>query len=332
MKWILKVGSNYMQNDGTWTTTPTINQFFIDEDDVAKFVDFRIESFLPEGVTAPITEDYDLKIYPVSAWEYDYTYSNQTNLINGLKALTSANYIDGSRLTARSLSGGTAYYNYYSLRQDLDRPANDGKRIIRLTDSSEKYWELIATWTEQLAAGVGILSGRTSTVFKDIKFITLPNGEEAPSEYKLIETVSAGRNNKNLDIELFHFDLPNAVNNDENLYLNYTRKSDGTPTELWTRLGGVSEKLRQQHLVDRLYELYKRPRYQMNANFYSDAEITPLSVLYDASESNRVFALNGIEINYATGIHQGEVLEIFASDTPTLGEYNDDYDNDNEFS
>lgn len=348
MKWMLKVGSSYLQHDGSWDTTQTINQFWIEQSDVNKFTDFSIDGNFPPGITEATEETYELRLYPVSAWEYDSmvnlsagvdilsfsgsaTATNRTNLINTLKTAESDVYSNGSRIIARYNENGSDYwyYCYYECQFDAS-PSNNGIDRIVFTDDTIKYWDLKYTWYEDIS-GAGD-QGRTRTDIKDIEFHTLPNGVEAPKDYPLITKTNGAVNNKDLNVSLFHFDLPDTVNNDENIYLNYTRLSDGTPTTVWSRGGGVLEKTRQEHLADRLFSLYKQPRYQMNVSFYSDMELSMLNHLYVSDDNGRIFILNGIEVNPKTGLHSGEILEIYNTGQPVVGEFNNDFDTDNEYA
>lgn len=155
---------------------------------------------------------------------------------------------------------------------------------------------------------------------------------EAPDDYELVTRTNGPANNRDLDITLFHFDLPDTINNDENIYLNYTRLSDGSPTTVWSRGSGVLDKTRQEHLADRLFSLYKQTRYQMNATFYSDVEVSILNHLYVQDDNGRIFIPNGIEVNPKTGLHSGEILEIYNTGQPVVGEFNNDFDTYNEFA
>jgi hypothetical protein len=331
MKWQFKLGSNYLQVDGTWTTTPTINQFFIEKDQVNKFIDFEIGGVFPIGVTESEVQDYEFKLYAVSAWEYDTEYTDKATMIAAMKTLADSGvYTSGSRRIVRVPSGIYYYYYYYEYRID-EEAANDGIYSIKATTGADRYWYLIGSWWEQVASGAGILTGNTDTIFKDLKLETFPSGDDPPQNFELISKINTVRNAKNLDIDLFHFDLQNSINNEENIYLNYIRLSDGTPTTLWSRLSGT-EKTIQENMRDRLYELYKTPRYKMNAKFYSDVEISILNHLYDAGDDGRIFLLNGIEINPKKGLHSGEILEIYQDNTAIAGQFNDDFDIDNEFA
>lgn len=335
MKWQFKIGDNYLQVNGEWTTTPIINQFFIERSDVGKFVNFNIDADMPPNVTEATVENYEFKLYPVSAWEYDALYADKAAMIADMKNEADETYwYSGSRrITAHAGTGNFRYYYYYEFVVAENEGVNDGAKLIKATTSNDRFWELKGTWYEELVSGqdtVGLLAGRTTTIFKNLKLETFPNGEEPPEDFNLVSKINNKRNARNIDIDLFHFDLPNTITNEENIYLNYTRLSDGSPTQLWTRLG-VGSQSRQEHLRDRLYELYSTPRYKFNGKFYSDSEISILKVLYDPNDDGRLYLLNGIEINPKSGEHSGEILEIFNDNTLTAGQFNDDFDTDNEF-
>jgi len=64
----------------------------------------------------------------------------------------------------------------------------------------------------------------------------------------------------------------------------------------------------------------------MSAKFYTDVEVSILNHLYSASDAGRIFILNGIEINPKTGLHSGEILEIYQDNTPIASAFDSGFD------
>lgn len=333
MKWSLKVGSYYLTTSGEWTLTETINQFFIDQKAInnADFTSFKIQNnFRDTASSNQTTEQYELKIYPVSAWDYDLQAASKAAAQTALQAVSTTSLNAGTRRILRFTDSGIYYFHYYELRNILGGATSSDLKEVKPDDSTVKLWVLVSSWGKSTSLDSETEVYQANNIIKNFEFTTLPFGQDPPAQFGVTELVSY-ENNLSLNVELDSFDLTNDVSNDENLYINYTRRSDGTPTTVWDRLGGVALKSRQQHLLDRLYELYKRPRLKINATFYSDVEINALKTLYVADDDARVYGLTGITINPKTGVHSGELVEIFSSDTPTKGDFNNDFDTDNDF-
>ena len=334
MKWALKVGSYYLLADGTWSLTEGENQFFIIQEDIINgtFVEFVLEPTFRDTLNStPITDDYELKIFPISIWEYDIESTDQSDALSDMEALSVASLEPGTRRILRYTNSGQWYYNYFELRAVLDATASKSNLTeIKPTSSTIRRWFLVSSWSRPNDYDSDNVLQSTMNI-KDFKIETLPGGEKPPTEFGEMSIISYD-NNLSLDISLENFDLTSDVNNDKNIYMNYTRLSNGNPTTVWNRTTGVALKARQSHLLDRLYELYKTPRYKINSSFYCDLELSLLNHLYDFDDDGRIFALTGGEINPKTGQHSGEILEIYQDNTPTRGEFDTSFDIDNEYA
>jgi hypothetical protein len=337
LKWKFKLGSDYLQSNGEWTTDDVVNQFFFDDINSGGFKKFTIDVKMPNTATQLTSADYDFRIYPATVWEYDISAANQAAAVTAIEAVTTVNLPPGSRRVVRFIDGGDYAYFYYELntgQRDYTDASKANMTEIRPSDYASgspigRRWISLGSWSD--SATPSFSTYRSKNIIKDVVLKTLPNGQEAPDQFGETNVISEN-NTIDLTIDLFHFDLSNQVNNDENIYSNYTRLSDDSPTGLWDRLGGTQLKTRQSHLKDRVFELYKTPRYKMSVGFYSDLEISILTHLYDADDDGRIFILKGVEINPKQGIHSGEIEEIFNSGTPVVGSFNNDFDTDNEFA
>ena len=335
-KWKLKLGTNYLQSDGTWDTTDTVNQYFINESDInnGSFNKFSIEAQMPDDATPEQTDDYEFLLYPPSGGEYDISSTDITDAKDDLEEVTTTTLENGTRRIVRFTQGTDYVYYYFELQTTVGDAAVAATKadLVEVrpddyTTSISKRWYKKGGWGNAIADESPF---RGKTIIKNINIKTFPSGEEAPDEFGSSFVIS-DENTLELDVNLDTFDLTNDVVNDENIYINHTRKSDGSPTTVWVKDGGIEEKVRQEHLKDRLFQLYKTPRYKMGISLYSDVEVNLTKSFYVAEDFERVFILNGIEINPKTGQHTGEMLELFSSETQSSGDFNNDYDTDNDY-
>ena len=334
MRWQFKLGSYYLTQTGDWSLTATTNQYFISQEDInnGNFSKFNISGgFRDTLASTTYTDTYELKIYPVSAWDYDLEASTKALAITALEAVSTTSLEAGARRILRYTNSGIYYFNYYELRNILGGSTNSTTmEQIKPGDTTAKMWVLVSAWGKSTSLDSETQVFQANNIIKNFKFVTFPLGLEPPTKFGEAGVVNY-ENNLSLQVELDSFDLTNDVTNDEALYVNYTRRSDGTPTTIWDRLGGVTLKSRQSHLLDRLYELYRTPRLKISASFYSDLEVSALNTLYVTEDDARIFALSGVTINPKSGVHSGELIEISSSETPTRGDFNNDYDTDNDY-
>jgi hypothetical protein len=102
----------------------------------------------------------------------------------------------------------------------------------------------------------------------DVSVDSLPNGQPPPEE-DLISLPISKYINENLEVELYNFDLPD-ITNGKNMYNNYFRLSNGTPTSAWTR-SGISESLTlQEILLKVLGANHSAPTFRLTGSFINE--------------------------------------------------------------
>lgn len=277
---MLKVGTNYLQPDRTWDTTEAIYRSY-------PSVSNSLQTF-ELSVPAPETDEIvdstiQVRIYFYAAAFFDY----------GLPPL-STNPVDGTDGLAGLATLVTDGINH-DYRIDLRREYT----IFALTFVYREFYEIIAgpqstDWEAGfIRAGdydgttnprvfrrikqVNIKSDESNTRLRgiDLKFYidnvaldALINGQPPPTEDKISLSISKYIN-EDLPIELYNFDLPDIVNG-KNMYNNYFRLSDDTPTSKWAR-SGIDESLPlQKILLKVLGANHSAPTFKLTGTFVNE--------------------------------------------------------------
>ncbi|MGH1436603.1 MAG: hypothetical protein ACRBG0_19325 [Lewinella sp.] len=325
LKWSLKVGTKYVDTSGVWRTTAVENQFLMDQLGNAETIEYEF----PLYGASNSEYSYELTLYAGSIYESDLQNASASGLITDIEALTTTSLNLGARLIGRvgTVDNGDKDFHYYELRYDTDTGSSDIKNI-KPTDhhasTNSKRWERVGQWSYDYGAYStdSLYGAYTKTLITAPEFSILPNGQEPPKEE--VFTYVANKNNKvDLDIDLFHFDLSGVIHSDQFIYNNFLRLADGSETNAWEYNSGGEAKI-QEHLGKYLAKKYGVARQRISGNFYSDAEITPLSVLYDTGDDNRVMMLSSIDMNYKEMDFQGECVEISSDDTPEYFDFDQD--------
>lgn len=325
LRWSLKLGDEYLTTKGEWQSEDPLNQFFVtsfNED-----VDFRQEIDLPDGNAA--TDAATLKIFPINFYDADIISSFSTfeqelidvetvNLDLGARRVIYYNdktgYPNGDFLVYYKLSraGVINTENDSVTPSDYDAVTNDHK------------WEWITEHytvaVQDRTVGASSRPVYSNTSFKSINLNFLPNSEEIPEEvitYNTNDILNKVDYNKEINL----FDLTNSFNNDAKIFLNYNKLSNGDPTSVWNESGSTLTKTLQDHLVDWLQRLTKKARMIISGTFFTDVEFTPINVLNDPSDSNRVFYPNGISSDVKRRQYNGEVIEIGSDNVPESSQY-----------
>lgn len=318
LKWMLKVGTKYVDAGGQWTTTETFNEFFI----TTFNNESSIEIPVPFDDVATSTLNYRLRVYIPSIYDYNVSGASSTLMLNTLKAIPTITTTGGARRIVRVDDGVSNYlYYFYELRSFVttlllaDIVADEPSVILPndyVESTNPKYWQLVTT--REYARSI---SGPVSRhEFIEINLGQLPGGLEARDTLDVRNSLNVF-NKIDYIQEINLFDETDNINNAKNIYSNITSFTDGTSTGSWTELNGTVVKKIQEHLLSFLTSILKIPRKKVNGSIYTDLEITPLSLLLDTGDSNRLFDMAGVSFNYFRNIHKGEIIEIGSDDTST---------------
>jgi len=242
LKWSFSLDGKYLTNGGNWSDAEVINEYYLESEGEQKF---EIESNYRDVATTSGT--YNLKIWIPTIYESNISNTTFASLISSLKGIQTTTLVDGTRRIARYgaytltgsdaiayTSGYTLYF--YELRfydPETTVPTSNDYSVVQPTDydgtSNNVKWELVK------AVPINTLNVKPiSFDFSDIKLEHLPNGN-SPLEENTISKINNINNKLELDYELNLYDLDDKITNDENIYVNYLKKSDSTSTQSWTK-------------------------------------------------------------------------------------------------
>jgi hypothetical protein len=192
------------------------------------------------------------------------------------------------------------------------------------TTTNTRIWVLVSTWDSPKTVS-GVVVNQTKTKYKEINIEFLPDGVEV-SDSETIEEIGSPSNNVRLPWSLNHHDLSQEINNGEKLFLSYLKLSDGTPTSNWTIVGETVSLSIQNQLIKWITRLIKRTRAIISGNFRVDGlEFTPLNVLYDPGDTDRLYLPTGVNSNFKEQEYSGELVEIGSGDQVSTSSYSNGF-------
>jgi len=313
MKWVVKLGSNYLTTQGEWVASDPENEWWLDEFEGDKL--FEKEFNLPDGNVA--SDTLQIKVYPISIGEHNIEATDGSDMIAKLKAEPTTDLRIGARRIVTIFESFEDVFYYYELSGSA--ADDDGVEVINPTDytaSAVRVWKLVTTYGRK-----NTLQVYSSTALEYIGLDFLPKGGDIP------ESIVTHNTNNDLNKIDYHksinlFDLDNTINNDEKIFLNYTRLQNGTPTTVWHEAGAATlTKPLQDWLVQWIQRLTKKTRMIVSGTFFCDTEFTPINILNDPDDQNRLFYPNGISSSVKSRQYSGEVIEIGSDDTPTSSQF-----------
>lgn len=275
LRFVVKIGSNYLQPDRSWDTTEAIYRSYPSISNSLQTFELTVPA--PE-TSVVVDTTIQIRIYFYASEFFDYGLPTKTDDpddgTDGLSALQALPTVDidyDYRLDLyRKLTIGVyqSYNrNFYELR--INDVAGDGDVEAGDFDSSTnpKIWHRLKQ--------VQVLSDGNRLRGLDVKFYidnvavdALINGQPPPEEDKISLSISKYIN-ENLEIELYNFDLPD-ITNGKNMYNNYFRLSDGTPTSKWAR-SGIDESLPiQKILLKILGANHSAPTFRVTGTFVNE--------------------------------------------------------------
>lgn len=145
-------------------------------------------------------------------------------------------------------------------------------------------------------------------VITQIKLVYKPNGIEAPKE----EDLTLNNNllyKENLEVDLKLGDLPDTpIDNGVNIYKNFSRLYNGTPTQQWARSGISENTTRQKILLKSIGAQYKVPTFRITGPVLNKVDFKFRNTLqivtpaYSFSYANTEFNLPGGWANTGSGV------------------------------
>ena len=107
---------------------------------------------------------------------------------------------------------------------------------------------------------------------------------------------------------------------------NILKDDTDVPTTIWSKSGGETRRI-QNHLLDWLVRLTKQSRFRVYGSVWFDTLITPITVLRDPDDDNRIYTIMSGQIDTLNNkIESGEFVEIGSDTPPTSSAFTNAYD------
>lgn len=324
LKWSFKLGDLYLTDSGGWSTDSYVNVVFYDEPGS----DYTLErvASLPIQLLGEQNSNYELRFYACDMHESTRAYTNDGQINPNLSIIPTANLASGTRRNYMVYNSPTesryprTLYYYELTKSPFEIYNPNLLREVYPNDyhieTNNRSWVLVSTWDAPIIVP-GVIQNQTKTKYKGINLFFLPNGEEIVDSQTISQNGSPS-NNVDLNITIGQHDLSQEVFNEEQLFLNFLKLSNGDPTSNWTIIGESVTRSIQDHLARWIVKLAKRTRAIISGNFRVDGlEFTPLNVLHDPDDSNRLYLPTGVNSNFKDQQYSGEVIEIGSGDEVT---------------
>jgi hypothetical protein len=325
----VQYGSNYLQNDGSWTTTQNEVIFYITSTD--QFEEFSITAIQPTAGSPSTGEDFTVKVY------HPYQYHAQFKTVALLEAFPTYSggklIPDGYRTELREdYSGTSAYMYYYELEETPD--AASGYDVIEPDDyhvtNNNRRW----------VKKNRVLTGARSSVSIDFIKVEYLYNNEKPFDTITRSINGEGGNNELLDKDIILGSSGDLVTSEsittsftlnrhripptvitqivttnilsyQLIYTGYLRDSSGDGWETWTRDGvAEAEKLHGIFLKQYAAQYKKSWRLLRGSIRNKDSFFGLLNVLEETGDNNRLYLPISLTLDDKNCITSGEFLEL----------------------
>lgn len=303
LRFSLKVGSNYLQQDRTWDTDEAILRAYPKPS--TSFQSFEL--FAPVPFTQTVVDStIQIRIYYYAKDFYDYgSPTNSDDPDDGTDGYTTLDSFitDGFeqdyRFDLRAHLGIGKFRKFFELRESTQDEDLFGD-IVRAGDYD-------GSTNPKTFFATNVINETNKTFFnesghnpKDRLFFidnvavdSLPNGQAPPTEGSISLEISKYIN-ETLEVPLYNFDLPD-IRNGKNMYNNYFKLSDGTPTALWTR-SGIDESLPLQSILLKvLGGNHSAPTFRLTGSFINEFSRVKISNYLRLTKAGSNLSLSNTE-------------------------------------
>lgn len=250
---------------------------------------------------------------------------------SALRAHTTINLPSGYRITTRQIGGGGGAggaYLYRSYELFASVQSDNSPNYIRPNDyassTNEKVWFLKDEVQSDYYYG---MSNAIVGIFDNVTSEFMPGGAEAP-DHKTYTIVNNTKIKYNTSISFINGDGPPDITNSKNIYMNYFRLSDGSPTKFWARTGFAESQPILSILAKQYVEQFQKPKLKLTGSFDSDVFFGFNASFYDGS---RNFIPIGMTIHDKGNKYNIELLELKDVDGNTLNPFGPGEFDTNEF-
>jgi len=264
-----------------WVTTDTLNEIYADK--YGEFVKLEFPMKAVEDAT-----HIEIRFYLQANNRYDYS------SIGSLPSLLS---YGTKRTVGRTIDteDHISYYTYIDTNEPDDSP--------NLVVAGDGAWKLEKTIRFDNDASI-----LNSILIDNVKIEYLPSGEE-PDEEDVFTYVNSAAIKTNFEETVLHGDVADE-NNARNIYKNYLRLSDGTPTASWARDGFSESKALIQILLEDYLAQFTESNYRIQAPIFYDFDLTFLVTLEDQFDGGRQYVLASLEEDVKQDTANVEMIEI----------------------
>jgi hypothetical protein len=291
--WRVKVGSDYLQPSGSYSSDTDFQYcpIYVEPSNYNKWNTFELD-FNSLGTDMQVT----LNLYSNNSYDF--------SSLAALAAANAATYRLGDRRIVLDNVAGDLFLRSYTLNFSND--ATLSPDVIRAADwaSTKRVWLLDST---------SEFSGsQTNTVLYylidelGVEYFPLGVEPDETNEY----AVTINQSNKvDFEKEVFFGDLPGTLN-DEHLYKNAFKLSDGSYTELWGRATLAEEIPILDILALDISGQYAIGTRTLNGSLIGDRKLRMENCLINKADSDRAFMILGMEADYLNNNYTVELPEI----------------------
>jgi len=329
-KWRVKLGTYYLQGNGSWTTDTDLQwvEVLVSEANFNTWQTIEIKADCPD-VTGEVVTTYQISLMHGSFMgdtEYGcWDYASEA----AIRAVPTVDLPKGYILWHGMENGQYYQINFYRLETGVPSistgsywgAATNGLigtyySVIIPSDyhssTNNVNWNLIhkinSDDIEEFKNGDGPKCAVRR--FDNVSFEMLPNNKVSPEEF----TYRTGNDPQIKDNEVFSIlngDVPNGITNAENLYINWYRYSDGTPTVQWSREGVDESEPLLALLSKRIIELHNLPKFKLTGTLKTDTFYGFRNSYFEVS-SSKYFVPMSMVINDLTNQYEVEIQEVGA--------------------
>ncbi len=300
-------GINYLQEDGSWDTTPAYTTAYISS--FNKWETFEVLSRTPYLIDLTTLQ---IVIYLDGNNPYD------ASSLAGLQSIPTASgaMAMGSRRAALDTivtAGDTV--RYYTLQRSID--VTSSPSILRPFDfnatTNPVVWYLNESYPTPLDTEGNLRNLVQAWAIDDVKIEFLPDNVNPDSTVTYQQTISQ-RNKEPFEKEVFFGDLPDT-DNAEHIYKNYFKLSDGTPTTIWGRQG-VTEEVSLLDILKLDYGAqFPNGLRLLNATLTGDKILRFHNCLIEKNDDDRPYMSMGLQVDYKHNSYIWEGVEVKTSET-----------------
>jgi hypothetical protein len=284
LRFALKVGDKYLQQDLSWSTTEHVYRAYPQISSTLQAFELFVK--LPDTGGAVVDSTIQVRIYYYAKDFYSFGLPSATSDpangtdgeggANGLRALPTVGINYDYRADVRghvTISSPDSYIReFVELR--ISDEAEGAFKVIHPNDfnatTNPKIWWVLSHIMENTKTLNPQGHNHRDRIFyvDNVNVDAFVNGQEPPKDETIDHKISKYIDEK-LEVELYNFDLP-GVRNAKNMYNNYFRLSNGTPTSSWAR-SGIGESLKlQQILLKVLGANHSAPTFRLHGSFLNE--------------------------------------------------------------